>query len=222
MFLASEFWWLQNAKDLCNFGQFSYNLTHISPFVQFISYFDVSFENYLLLIGFPIRIRMICCWIGILIVQECSNAVTFDKILCSDSFFFHEDSLEFYHQGQSRKQWVSREYWCLKISNFFFYNGMLMDHNCQNGLWYGLNSVLELTFQQNKRFNFSCQGVILKFSTCCGVLHWKTWITIDALESWWIRKAKKKNNFLLDMPGFSNSYSFSALAASFLNQSVNR
>ena len=112
----------------------------------------------------------------------------FWQIFMLKLIFLHKYRLDFFHQVGSRTLNFLRN---IGLNHqFYFCIGILMDHKCQNCLWYGPFLVLELVFLLNNWFHVFFQGVNLKLSTCFGILRWK--LLMFFVESWWIKNAKEK------------------------------
>ena len=93
--------------------------------------------------------------IGLLIVQESPNAVFLTNFNVqthlSPAWFLSAINITF------ENTLLSREFW-LKIFQFFFGIGILMDRKCQRCLRFGLISIFELTFLQNNWIYFFFPG----------------------------------------------------------------
>ena len=71
----------------------------------------------------------------------------------------------------------------------FFCIGILMDHKCQNRLWYEFFSLFKLMFLQSNWLNFFYHGLKF-FFRCFGKVLLKLLIWFQAVELWWIRSAE--------------------------------
>ena len=118
--------------------------------------------------------------------------------------FLHKKRLETFHEGGSRSYFLD-SIGLKKKYHFSFCIALLMDNKFQDCLWYGLFSNLELLFLQSNFYFF--QGFYPK--PCFWKFLWTHWFYSVQLNPY--GSEMLKNAITLDVPGYSNSFFFSAL-----------